>query len=443
MMRASPHETTNAFRATRAAMKLSAVSVIALVGPLATEPVAASPGSFTLPEPTPTPTPVPQGPVDERAGVPIAPRVIPLERAPEPLPAPPTPTPSPTPTQAETQTSASPPEPEAEPASEVSPAAEPSLADETGPDPSEADAEAPEDESETVAPGFETLPIPEAQTTAPSQDTTISGEDDTRPDRTVPDQREDNSIRNLIFALIALAALLAAGLGWTFWRRNRDGDEDQDTRAGRIVAKVNRMMPDTTPPVFKGRADPALSLAAGASSAAANAALEPIRLDLSLEIASASCSVMNLTLECRIVIANRSDQPARDLTLFGDLSTARAGEERMTYGQGKPIEAIDRIGPRQIRRIRTMLQLPLREINAIRQGERPVFVPLAHIRVEGSPDIEFARSFVIGSRSAANRGRLHPLPLDVSPGGVHGLIAQPVREPVTQETEASTIAATV
>ncbi|MGB3710181.1 MAG: hypothetical protein WA985_00675, partial [Erythrobacter sp.] len=35
-----------------------------------------SPGTFTLPEGDPTPTPRPQGPVDERAGVPIAPRVI-------------------------------------------------------------------------------------------------------------------------------------------------------------------------------------------------------------------------------------------------------------------------------------------------------------------------------------------------------------------------------
>lgn len=56
--------------------------------------------TFSLPEasPSPTPAPAPQGPADERAGVPIAPRIIPEARATTPAAAPSsTPAPAPTP----------------------------------------------------------------------------------------------------------------------------------------------------------------------------------------------------------------------------------------------------------------------------------------------------------------------------------------------------------
>jgi Meckel syndrome type 1 protein len=54
-------------------------------------------------------------------------------------------------------------------------------------------------------------------------------------------------------------------------------------------------------------------------------------------------------------------------------------------------------------------------------------VPLAHVTLEGEGLPAQARSFVVGTPSPS--GRVHPIALDVPPGGIPGLVAQAVAIP--------------
>ncbi|HEY6965800.1 MAG TPA: hypothetical protein VI407_11345, partial [Erythrobacter sp.] len=73
------------------------------------------------------------------------------------------------------------------------------------------------------------------------------------------------------------------------------------------------------------------------------------------------------------------------------------------------------------------VQLPLSAIAPLRQGQTPLFIPLAHVTLEAEGVPAQARSFVIGMPSAA--GRVHPIALDVPPGAIAGLVAQAVAIP--------------
>ena len=90
-------------------------------------------------------------------------------------------------------------------------------------------------------------------------------------------------------------------------------------------------------------------------------------------------------------------------------------------------EEIARIGSHQARSVTGTVQLPLSAISPVRQGTTPMFVPLAHVTLEGEGLRAMSRSFVIGPRSAS--GRLHPILLDQPPGGIAGLVAQAIAIP--------------
>jgi Meckel syndrome type 1 protein len=73
------------------------------------------------------------------------------------------------------------------------------------------------------------------------------------------------------------------------------------------------------------------------------------------------------------------------------------------------------------------VQLPLSAIAPLRQGSSPLFIPLAHVTLEGEGLRAMTKSFVIGTPSSA--GRVHPIPLDQPPGAIAGLAAQPIAIP--------------
>jgi Meckel syndrome type 1 protein len=153
---------------------------------------------------------------------------------------------------------------------------------------------------------------------------------------------------------------------------------------------------------------------------------EPPRIDLALEITAASRSLMMFTLEYRLTIANRSERAVGDLNTAMQLACARAGAAPSS-GAAQGLASIDRIGPHQARSLTGTLQLPLSAIAPLRQGQTPLFVPLVHVTLEGESLPAQVRSFVIGTPSAS--GRVHPITLDVPPGGIAGLVAQAVAIP--------------
>lgn len=179
-----------------------------------------------------------------------------------------------------------------------------------------------------------------------------------------------------------------------------------------------------------------LRLAAPAAGAAAAGTppegSAPPRLDLALEITTATRSLMMFTLEYRLTIANRSERAVSDLHSALQLACARAssaagGGAAASPGAAQGLSNIDRIGPHQAKSLTGTLQLPLSAIAPLRQGQTPLFVPLVHVTLEGESLPALTRSFVIGTPSPS--GRVHPIALDVPPGGIAGLVAQAVALP--------------
>ncbi len=198
----------------------------------------------------------------------------------------------------------------------------------------------------------------------------------------------------------ALAAIAALG-GFAAWRRRRK-------------PKVARL----APPVDTG--DPA-----------APASMDDApRLDLTLEIISATRSVMMFTVQYRLNIGNRSDRAVTDLAAAVQLACARASAGNVpSAGAAQATAGIARVGPHQARSITGEVQMPLSAIQPLRQGMTPLFVPLVHITLAGEGLHAINRSFVIGTPSVSGAGRLHPIPLDQPPGRITGLLAQAVTIP--------------
>ena len=350
-------------------------AALALTAPLLAQQQSST---FTLPEATPTPSPAPAGPADERAGVAIPPRAAPIA-APSPVIQPlPSPSaarsPSPSPRDILT------------PSPSATPRPAPQVIASAPSAPATAPAAAP---SDSAAGDPLTLPPagPQVVPAAPA----------TTPSVAVGDPLFDLADW---WPLVAGAlAAIAALSGFAAWRRRRK------------------------PTVVR-----LASLVDTADTAASTTMVDAPRLDLTLEIVSATRSVMMFTVQYRLNIANRSDRAVTDLAADVQLACARASAGAApSAGAAQTAAGIARVGPQQARSITGTVQMPLSAIAPLRQGQTPLFVPLVHVTLEGENLPAQARTFVIGTPSPS--GRVHPILLDVPPGAIAGLVAQAVSLP--------------
>ncbi len=376
-------------------------------------PVAAQAqsGTFSLPTATPTPGPAPAGPADERAGVAIPPRAQP-NATPEPLATPviqPLPTPTPR-ASAGTVTA---------PAATATPRPAPQAS--TNAPPPDAAASAPPVSVSEPAPFDSTVSDPLPQNLAVPQ--TLPAGDAPAPAAspsvavgqglTLPDWWP--------FAAGALGGLALIG-GGLVWRPRKP-------KALRLAAPV------------------AGPIAVPDKDAAAPASDLP-RLDITLDITSATRSVMMFTLAYRITIATRSQRAVTELSAAVQLACARASAaagaaNAASPGAAQALAQVERVGPHQARTITGQVQLPLSAIQPLRQGTAPLFVPLVHVTLQGDGQRVMTKSFVIGTRSANSTGRVHPILLDQPPGAIAGLVAQPVAMPTVNGPASGPVSAPV
>ncbi len=168
------------------------------------------------------------------------------------------------------------------------------------------------------------------------------------------------------------------------------------------------------------------------------ASAKQVRLDLALDIISASRSVMMFSVDLRLEIANRSDNAARDMKISAQMTCAeRGGSNAAPIASAQPIGEITRIGPHQSRSVSGQLSIPLSEVKVIQQGAKPLFIPLIHITIEGEGQKAATHSYVLGTPSASSAGRVHPLTLDGPPGGMPGLRAQQIKAPLSDGAKAT------
>lgn len=373
------------------ALALTATTAAAVALPLAAQEAAqTSPGTFSLPPASPSPTPAPAGPADERAGVAIPPSAVA--------------TPAPSPAPAAT--------PVIQPLPPATPGARPGA---RLPAPQRtAPAAAPAQPSAALPaaePGADTGPLalpssalPDSLPATPSATLPATPPADTGPAAADPASLLTSLPEGWPYAAGGLGALLLGAAALLLRRRRRP--------RARGLAVLPAAAETQGPPDL------------GA-------------LELALEITSATRSVMRFTLGYRLAIANRSPRAVSDLGVAVQLACARAtGGAGACAGASPAAERIARIGPHQTQTVTGEVHLPLAAIQPLRQGSRPLFVPLVHATLTGEgengggSDREIARSFVIGTPSPS--GRVHPIPLDIAPGSVTGLVAQAVTIPASR-----------
>lgn len=341
-------------------------AALTLAAPLAAQQ------TFDLPPASPSPTPAPAGPADERAGVAIPPRVVPT--------ATPTPTIEPLPSPSASQ----PPLRLPAPRESASPA-----------------------RSRAPAPG-QPLPAPVPTTPAPAATADPSA---LPPVSAGPPQPRSPATGA---GPVADAEAPGGAPLPAWWPFAAGGVGTLVVLGGALLAWRRRK------PAAHRNAAPAASATAEATVPSA-----PPRLEIALEITSATRSVMMFTIGYRLTIANRSDRAVNDCKAATRLACARAAADSASpAGAAQDTGTIARIGPHQARSMTGTLQLPLAAIAPLRQGKTPLFIPLVHVTLEGEGMPDLTKTFVIGTPSAS--GRVHPIALDQPPGGIAGLVAQAV-----------------
>ena len=333
-----------------------------------------------------------------------------------------------------------------------------------------------------AAPGFEALPegIAETDPVGPddwydvgSDESAGSSDADLAAAEQFAAFNAWDSTQNRIIAAIALILLVLAAIAGAIWRRRRESLVQSAPNTA-LASGIRRSMtgqmpstlrdaPDWSPeknkpkkspkpepePRNKPKSEPKMDAATLDASKAQplvtpdpapepepvpgpppapvipDSPTTPARIDLDLEVLGATRSLMMFTVEFRLDLANRSDLAVRDLNISAKLASAQRGTSNAApLAAGQPIAAVERIGPQQSHRVTGTLQLPLAEVTPIRQGTKPLLIPLLHITLEGNGQTAMNQTFVLGTPSANGTGRVHPLPLDGPPGGLPPLRAQ-------------------
>jgi len=468
------------------------LAIAALTVLVSTQPVGAfaqeSPDTFTLPEAEPSPTPVPQGPEDERGGVPIAPRLIDPERAPPP--------PAEDPAPARTPASAATPAP-----GQVPPTATPTSASDTltpsllddapvadlpgaqsiGPVARPAGAVAgasvpPSSPAPSASASQDSLPAdaapgsPETSADFESSETqwVAVGPEETQspsPVEETPAGAEAGSVfaqvtTPWIGALIALTLAALGGVAWLLFRAPREDTEkdgsdlatgarqemdsaydggamsslgaDESESIGRNGLQIETLKEalnaDRLSPLATPPQPPAKAQRAQATPTPPNRSGEPLPLSVSLSVVSARRSLMMFTIEYRLTLANRGNRALRDLEVSGRLDCAQVESGKDVPSGHEPfLDQVERIAPHQTMVLAGTLEMPIANIALIRQKTVSMFIPLMYTTVQCAGAPATITRFVIGTPSAANQARLQPIALDTHIGGIAGLRADKIQ----------------
>ncbi len=125
------------------------------------------------------------------------------------------------------------------------------------------------------------------------------------------------------------------------------------------------------------------------------------------------------TLKYRLTLINRTDGALADLAVGVDLVSAHAGlpMEQQVATDATALETrhrLPRLGPRQSAALEGQVQLPLAEVQIVRQGRHPLLVPLMRVRIDGPGGTALVKTFVVG-QGVPDGGRVQPFRLDEGP----------------------------
>lgn len=138
--------------------------------------------------------------------------------------------------------------------------------------------------------------------------------------------------------------------------------------------------------------------------------LQPVRLSVTL---------VNATLQYRLILANHSAEPLGPLFIAADMIAAHASlSQQSQLGQdGEGLELrheIATIAPGESLELKGELRLPLASVTPIKAGAATLLVPLVRLRAEGAGPSRTV-ALVIGESPVTPGGPLRPFRLDQGP----------------------------
>lgn len=364
---------------------------------------------FKLP-PSSDQTPEVQGPVVDGVPVPTVPRSTSTPKPSATPQAQPTPkavvTPKPVVTPKATPTPAPETRAQSKPKAEAAPAPKPRVSSEP-----EATPDVTQPESVPVA-GPTPAPVetPPAQIPSPAQAQTA-------PLSEANDDAGNGGNAPFWSWILGLAVLAFAALGGFLWWKREKANQ-----APLLIERPN--VPATPQPTATSEeAAPPPAPAADNFAAAdpdANITQDgPLRL--ALEARELSLTLLNATLNYRVMITNTGETSLRNLILTGNMIGAHASltrEEQMASEAHdfEVLERIDEIAAGGSYVFNEEFRLPFGQIRPIRQGNSALFVPLVRFRItaDGLPQTALQTSMV-GLRSERGGGGLQPFRLDQGP----------------------------
>ena len=445
----------------RYTLSLTALAPVALAFALPAPVLAQSVNDFQLPPaPTPSASPQVQGPVDPDNPAPVRPRPTPTPTLPptaRPTPAPtaaatPRPTattPAPRPTASATR-----PAPTARPTATATAPAVPATGlpetSTTSPFPVEGVGQngVGQDgitQDGAAQGGTAPMPLPTAATPGESADAASTGAEP-QGDTNWP-----------LWIGLALALLAAIG-GVVFWRKRQDAQPPATiepplvrtpaasddaaaaptpaptptpTPATRLIA-AEPSAPAVIPPrpVARPNGQPAAqpqSRPAGQpmpQPAFAQPAPQPVpavlantgSLAIAAEAVKLTRSFAFITLQYRLTLTNDGDAPITGVAIGADMvsANARAPMEQQVAMADTAIairHTVADIAPGQTLTVDGQAQLPLAQVEPIRQGRHPVLVPLMRVRVERAGEDAVVKTLIIG-QGAPGGERLQPFSLN-------------------------------
>lgn len=377
------------------------LSVTALALALPAVASAQSVQDFQLP-PNPTPTPAEaapqvQGPVDIEAPLETTPRQVPTAQ--------PTQQPTAAPTTAPQPAQRAPVRPEPE-VSRQTPRFTPARQQARLPQASDTSEQTAEDSPDLT---------PTAETAEPVTESSLPGFSTDFPATTAPEAAQTGtSAGGLPWGWIAaFAALMAALVGFVFWRRRQAAQAVPATIAPPLV-KGEASAPAAPAPKANGRDQKSALSEAPATPPSGWLKIEAHALELQR-------TMMNANLTYRLVIANRSGKALTDLAIEADLATAhgKAPVEEQLASSSKALqlrETIERLAPGERLELRSSVLLPLSDAKIIQQGPKALLcIPLLRVRAVCEDREPIARTWVIGQQNAETRGRVQPFRFDAPP----------------------------
>ncbi len=240
-----------------------------------------------------------------------------------------------------------------------------------------------------------------------------------------------------LYPALALLLLCIVIGGLLFWRKRRD-QAQFDTimaierpRLQPAEGGTTQVQPPIPAPEPESLPEPAAATVAPevATAPAAPAAQKPPTvndhasppLGCMLETTSLSVSLVNATLAYQVTLANASNEPIRNLAIFGDLVSAHASVpmDEQLAGPGAasaPLHRLPELPAGQTISFNGQLRLPLNAIRAVRSEQAVMFIPLARMRVEaeGLPKAVI-QTCVIGQKPNGPGAGLRPFRLDTGP----------------------------